>query len=232
MYKKMIFFIYLSLLLGCNSQEFDLSKLKFPLDKNSIINDNMVFKKQSFVFDQSLIAYEFTQSDMLSFNGNNLTGSVDENSSTYSGQNNVKLLVNENQQIVQGYQLQTYTEKESIILSNLIKDKLGNPNYDDDDKINRHIVWEIQNATYIFNISYQSKINSVKTVETVLYVINNDLEKLVFHLNSITYYESYLKERKKQNKVFANYSYSIFAKEQQDNGTDYYLKGTKGIKSK
>lgn len=231
-YEKIILLIFFTLLISCNSQKIDLSELKFPISKNSIINEEIKLKKEPFIFDQNLTTYEYTESNMLSYNGTSLAGSLDENSTSYSGKNNLKLLVDEKKQQIQGYQLQTYTEEGSSILINSIRNKLGSPNYDDDDKVDRHIVWENKNSTYIFNISYHTKINSVKSVETVLFFINNDLEELIFHLNSISYYESYLKERKKKNKVFANYSYSTFAKEQQDNGTDYYLKGIKGLKSK
>lgn len=228
---KIIFFLICMVLLqGCNSQEIDLGILKFPMDKDNLINNKIEFKTDQFIYDPSLIAYEYSESNMLSYDNNILSNSVDQNSDTYCGKNFLKLLVNEKLKKIQGYQLHTYTKDESITLFNSLKSKLGVPDYDDDDKIERHVIWENENSIYIFNIVYDAKIQGVKTVDANLFVLNNQLEELVLYINNATFYDDYIKERKKRNKSLKNYSYATFAKEEYNKGTDYYLKGTKGLK--
>jgi hypothetical protein len=229
-HKIILFLICIILLQSCNSQGIDLARLKFPIDKNTLITNKVEFKRDQCIYDPSLIGYEYTESNMLSFDYNNLSNSIDDNSATYCGKNYLKLLVDEELKKIQGYQLHTYTKDESITLFNSLKSKLGLPNYDDDNEIERHVIWENENLIYIFNISYDAKIQDIKTVDANLLVLNNQLEELILYINNATFYDDYLKERKKQNKSLKNYSYATFAKEEYSQGTNYYLKGTKGLK--
>jgi hypothetical protein len=217
------------LLQSCNTQKADLSLFKFPINKNRLINNEIKFKKEQFLYDDNLIAYEYTESNMLTYANNNLSNSIDDNSATYCGKNYLQLLVDEKTKKNQGYQLHTYTKKESVNLFNSLKRTLGSPNYDDG-AIDRHIIWENENSIYILNIGFNSKIQNIETVDANLLVLNNQLEKLILYVNSTTYYESYLKERKRQKKDYKNYSYKTFAEEEKNNGTEYYSKGIKGLK--
>ncbi|KUJ63470.1 hypothetical protein AR687_01915 [Flavobacteriaceae bacterium CRH] len=229
--KIIVFFNCVILLQSCNSQKNDLGTFNLPLNKSILIKNEIDLNKRPFIYDPNLIAYEFSSSKMLIYNNNDLSNSINNDvSETYCGKNYINLLVNEKVKKIEGYQLHTYTKEESQKLFNSLKKKLGLPNYDDLDKIDRHIVWENENEIYIFNIGYNSIIQNTKTDEANLAVLITQLDKLIMHLNSTTFYESYLKERKKQNKNLKNYSYFVFAQEQNNKGNNYYLKGIKGIK--
>ena len=193
---------------SCTSQEIDLLSTKFPSDKSILIEEKADFEKDKFNFDTTLDAYKFTNSDKFNVGGNDIFKSIDKNSASYSGQNYIDILTDKSAKI-QGFLVHTYTEKESLQLLKSLQEKFGKPNYDDADVVDRHIVWENANATYIFNLSYEVKINDIKTIEGNLYALNNNLTKLVLYLNSTTHYESYLQERTKQNKKLANYSSPI-----------------------
>ncbi|OOV19520.1 hypothetical protein [Flavobacterium sp. LM4] len=229
--KIIILFNYLIILQSCNSEKIDLASIKLPIHKSILIKDEIDVKKHPFIYDPNLIAYEYTDSKMLTYNQNDLSNSVDfDISATYCGKNYLNLLVNEKAKKIEGYQLHTYTTEESEKLFNSLKKKLGLPNYDDNDKIDRHIVWENEDEIYVLNIGYNSIIQNKKTDEANLIVLINQLDNLIMHINSATFYEFYLKERKRQNKNLKNYSYLTFAKEENNNGNDFYLKGIKGLK--
>lgn len=229
--KNIVFFSWVILLQSCNSQNNDLATFKLPLNKSILIKNKINLNKHPFIYDPNLIAYEYTDSKMLIYNNHDLSNSIDENTSaTYCGKNYLNLLVNEKSKKIEGYQLHTYTKEESQQLFNSLKKKLGIPNYDDLDEIDRHVVWENENEIYVFNIGYNSIIQNTKTDEGNLIVVVNKLEKLVIYLNNTTFYEPYLKERKRLNKNLKDYSYLIFAKEENTKGNNYYLKGIKGLK--
>ncbi|MDY0989541.1 hypothetical protein BSF41_27990 [Flavobacterium sp. ACN2] len=227
MLKKIITSTIICILMqSCNSQKKDLAQIKLPTSKSTLINNEIDQKKQPFIYDPNLTAYEYKDSEMLTYDNNDLSNSIDEDvSATYSGKNYLNLLVNEKTKKIEGYQFHTYTKQESEKLFNSLNKKLGLPNYDDKDKIDRHVVWEDENEIYVFNIGYNAIIQNIKTDEVNLIVLNNQLDNLIMYINSTTYYEAYLKERKKKNLNVKNYSYSVFAKEQSNKGNKYYLKG-------
>jgi len=231
MRKKVYIFYCLILLQSCNSEKIDLASIKLPINKSILIKNEIDLKKSPFIYDSNLIAYVYTDSKMLTYNNNDLSNSIRADvSATYCGKNYLNLLVNEKTKKIEGYQLHTYTKEESEKLFNSLKKKLGLPSYDDNDKIDRHIVWENEDEIYVFNIGYNSIIQNKKTDEANLIVLINQLDNLIMYLNSTTFYEFYLKERKRKKKNLKNYSYLIFAKEENKNGNEYYLKGIKGLK--
>ncbi|MBE0391831.1 hypothetical protein BJQ96_01676 [Flavobacterium sp. PL0002] len=176
--KKIIYILLLGILLqSCNSEKIDLALIKLPINKSILIKDEIELNKHPFIYEPNLIAYEYTDSKMLTYNHNDLSNSIDTDiSATYCGKNYLNLLVNEKAKKIEGYQLHTYTTEESEKLFNSLKKKLGLPNYDDNDKIDRHIVWENEDEIYVFNIGYNSIIQNKKTDEANLIVLVNQLE--------------------------------------------------------
>lgn len=213
---------------SCNKSK-DLSEETLPINKNYFIDNEIKYNKKTFLYDQNLVGYEYTESNMLTYSNNDLSNSIDDSSATYSGKNYLQLLIDEKNKKIQGYQIHLYTKSESLKLYNSLKKKLGHPNYDDGE-LDRHIIWEDENSIYILNIGFNSKIQNIETIETNLFVLSNRLEQLILYLSSTTYYEYYLRERKKQKKNYKTFSYKTFANEEKEHGTEYYIKGIKGLK--
>lgn len=226
--------LILNFLQSCNSQNIDLAKLNFPMSKEELIGEKSDFKKDQYVYALGLgdkyknfVVYQFIGQPFLNYNAVKIDGKLSE-SKRY--QNKVEFIADDEKNTIYGYELYTYTEKESISLIKEVNTYLGKPNYDDGESANRNIIWEVKNTIYYLNIDKEVVYNGIKTVGVTLKVINTSLVELAPYLTNPTYYEIYVKERDKKGKKVENYSYSLFVKDELKAGINYYSKGIKGLK--
>ncbi|POR18332.1 hypothetical protein BWK58_14710 [Flavobacterium columnare] len=227
-------FLGLVLLQSCTSQTTDISNLSFPIAEKEIIKDVDAFKKEQYIYALGLSkdyenfeVYKSNQKVKFSYNTLNLDGGI-ENLKRY--QNKIDFIRNGNDKKIYGYELVLYSNEKSLELLKLINQKIGKPNYDDAEDLNRNIIWEIDNQIYYLNINKSTIYNNKKTITSTLRVISTKLSVLSSYLTNPTYYEDYLKEREKKKNNIDKFSYKLFAQEEFKNGNIYYFKGVKGLK--
>lgn len=225
--------LFLNFLQSCNSQNVDLAKLDFPKPKEEVLGKNNDFKKDQYLYALGLgedyknfMLYKYTGQPFLNYNNKKIDGKLTEGK-RYT--NKVEFIVDDEKNLVYGYELSVYTANESLSLIEGVRSYLGKPNYDDADSINRNVIWEGKGCIYYLKINKDVIYNGVKTIETVLTVLTTSLTELSGYVTNPSYYEFYLKERNKKGMKIENYNYSLFVKEQSKLGFDYYKKGIKGL---
>ncbi len=197
------------MLLACKSQSnFDLTKVKLNEDKISdLISSEIKTATYNAGVSEGEYKYTSTGSDkILIFNNVNFSG---ENPDA-SYENKVTFYFNKKDSIINRYQLETLVTEQSNKLIEVLREKLGEPNYtgfsdekNKQDSYPSEFIWEDIKNGLLYHISYTKQHYGMDSNLNVMPIAENYPA-----LPGITYWEDFIIERKKRGNP--NYTYQQF----------------------
>jgi|GEM_PF-3644876 len=199
---------------GCQSQSnFDLIELSLNKDKiNDVITKDTKIKK--YPLGNTNNEYISTKAEeLLIFNNTSLIGS--QNPDSNRGVNGINFYYNKKDSIIYKYQVFIYSKVQAEKLLSALKLKLGEPNYTgymrfgDKEKDNfSSLLWEEKENNRLYLLNYSLN----ETEKARLEVKNNSSDINELNLTaSFSYWEDYLKVRKRKDNL--NYTYQDFLDE-------------------
>lgn len=207
---------------SCNSRNFDLSSIVLPVNENSITS-KFQLEDQEFK-TAGLDEYISMEKDLLYFEGQSLSGSIDNSTNTPYMANFVKFYIDKKTNQVEAYRLETKTTMETEKLERALEAKFGKTFYHYKDPSMTFRIWEYKGNTYFLEINFTTVYNGRACVTGNVCVVNNQAEEFYnyYMAGGFGYYQDYLRAKKKSSK--GNYTYNDFLNEMKDEGNDYYLK--------
>ncbi|WP_298503530.1 hypothetical protein [uncultured Maribacter sp.] len=212
------------LITSCNSQnKMDLSDIKLPAENNVFINKKYKLTESEYIAETGYTIYRSFDHDLLVFNGENISSNF-EGDPDHNTNYGFFYMNNENK-LFSLIKMTSFETDKTKLLHDALLEKFGTPNYYKSISFASYSVWENKKTKniYFYEHNYGGKSNNIPFEEGILYIIDMNDETLInkYSIGGYTYYIKYLKQRNKDGK---EYTYEEFAKKENEDGTDRYLK--------
>jgi hypothetical protein len=223
--KNIIILFVIPLLLSCQTNNFDLEHLSFPINLSTIEKEHKVSKNSDL---SGIIVYSSTDKNLLQFSGFSFAGTLNEQDNSILSTNYVSFYENRTTSKVNAYRLEIRTTPKAEGFEKMLEKKFGETDFYYRDKEFSYRVWNVGTKLYLFETNNTGRYNNEKFRSCSLYVIASD-DKLLseyFITGGFQYYGDYLREKSKPEHKGQKYFYRNFIdeKQKQDGNDSFYLK--------
>ncbi|MFP3591388.1 hypothetical protein [Chryseobacterium sp. SIMBA_038] len=222
--KSILILIFFPLLMFCQTNNFDLGQLSFPIDISAIEKKYELDKNSDL---SGVIVYNSTDAALLQFSGYSFSGTLNKQETSILSNNYVSFYENRTSNKVNAYRLEIKTTKKSEEFEKLLQNKLGKTDFYYRDAEFSYRVWNAGNKLYLFETNNTGKYNNEKFKSCSLYVVaaGDQLLNDYFISGGFQYYGDYLREKNKSEHKGKKYTYRNFVDEKEkDDGKDsFYL---------
>ncbi|MFC4479475.1 hypothetical protein [Flavobacterium chungangensis] len=226
MFKKIITSTIICILMqSCNSQKKDLAQITFTEKLDTFFGEipNKLDKDYSIVDPQLYNSYKSESEKILYFNGVDLSGYLDKKGEY--GTNNIRFEFSKQDNLLNFYHVQLYTNDKISLLIEALNGKLGKPNYinvlESNKKSPDALLWEDKTSFYLITGATQNQ------SDFIVFNKNNTAIRKQWISASFMYYGDYLDYLEKKGFKKESYSYKNFADDKNKDGYDRYLKNYK-----
>lgn len=223
--KSILMLIIFPLTMSCQTNNFDLSQLSFPIDVSSLEKKYDLRKNSDL---SGIIIYNSTNSDLLKFSGFSFAGTLNRQDTSILSTSYVSFYENRITNQVDAYMVEIKTSPKAEGFEKLLEKKMGKTDFYYRNSKFSYRVWNNGSKLYLFETNNTGIYNNEKFKSCNLYVVAQGDKQLndYFISGGFQYYGDYLQEKNKPEHKGKKYTYKNFVdeKEKEDGKDSFYLK--------